>query len=494
MRVPPPALSLLVLLGACTVGPDMKRPQVAGAGASWSGSVEAANEAAVDLEPWRVMNDPLLAELVTRAASANLDLVQAQARLREARAARDAVAGRALPQLAAQASATEQQLSENGQLPIGKLPGIDRKFSLFDAGFDASWEVDLWGANRRATEAAGHRAAVAEAEQREMRVRVIAEVVRTYAELRGAQAEAVALGAEADAQRRIAALVRRRYEAGEAARFDDAHSQAKAHAAEAAMPGVRSRIDAAAHALALLAARPPEALLDRLLTPAPVPHPPEMVAAGLRSDMLRRRPDIAAAEARLRAATADAGVEKANLFPRFSLIGSVGQQARGTDDLVSGGSTRFQIGPALHWPIFSGGSVRARIRAANARMDGAAAAYEQAVLGALADSETAINRYAAAVATARDLKQARAASATARSLAEKRYRAGEDDLIMLLDASARHEAAVRAAVAAEAAVLAAHAALVKALGGGWSEGAVEPGSVAPSASDSHSGDGQAPPR
>lgn len=469
MRISPLALCLAFLpLGACTVGPDYARPKVGGADAGeWV--QPGAKLSDVELEPWRALGDPLLVELIERAGIANLDLRQAEARLREARAGRDAAVGRTLPQLAAGGSATEQQLSENGQLPIKSIPSFDRRFSLFDGGFDASWEIDLWGGGRRAVEAATRRIEAADAQRREVRLQAVAEVARTYAELRGAQAQAAELRAEAQAQRDIARLVRQRFDAGEASRFDDVRAEAQARGAEAALPGAEARIRASAYALALLTAQSPEALADRLLAPAPLPKPPELVAAGLRADMLRRRPDVAAAEANLAAATADIGVETANLFPRISLLGSIGQQSRRTEDFTAGGSTRFSIGPSFHWPIFAGGTIRAQIRAADARAEGAAAAYEKAVLGALADSETALNAYGAALAALRDLEIARDRSATALSLAQQRYRAGEDDLILLLDTTSRFNAADRAANDARVEALRAHARLVKALGGGWKE-------------------------
>lgn len=453
-------------LSACTVGPDFERPAVAGVDGGWT--VSESQEQVV-AEPWRALGDPVLTDLVEAAIAANLDIRQADARLREARAGMDAAAGGRLPQLRAGASAARQQLSENGQLPIGQIPGVDRQFSLFDAGFDASWEIDLWGGVRRAVEAAGARSRAAEAMAREARLRIVAEVERGYAELRGAQAEETTLRSDAEAYRRIAALMRQSYEAGEIARSDDADAMAASDRAEAALPGVRARIRAAIFGLALLTGRPPEAWLERLSTPAPVPAPPERVGVGLRSDLLRSRPDIIAAEAQLAAATADVGVETARLFPQFSLVGGIGQQGRSVSDLGSGGSTMFQIGPSLSWPIFSGGRIRAQIRAAKARADGAAAVYEQAVLGALADSETALNRYNAASDAARLLGRARTQSAVAMELARQRYSAGEDSLLQMAQAIVRDNAAERAAAQARTQALQAHAALVKALGGGWAQ-------------------------
>lgn len=459
-----PLLLALPLLAGCTVGPDYKRPDVAGAEAVWSGP---ADSGAVDLEPWRKLGDPLLVELIETAARYNLDLRQAEARLREARAGRDAAAGRQFPEVVANGSVSRQQLSEHGQLPLNRLPEFDRTYSLFDFGFDASWELDLWGGTKRAVQAATQRMLAAGAQYQDVRLRVIAETERTYAELRGAQAQAAILAEEAATQRRLAALMRQRREAGEVAQSDEAQALAQALSAEAALPAVEANIRAAAYSLSVLTGRPPEALLERLLKPEALPRPPEQVSAGLRADILRRRPDIIAAEAQLAAAVAEVGVQTAALFPQISLIGNVGQQARANSDFFSGESTRFQIGPVLRWPIFSGGRIRAQIRAADAQAAAAAAAYEQAVLAALADSETALNRYNAAVITARKQGSAREQMAKALHLAKLRYTSGEDDLLQYLAEQSRYNSVARSAADAERDLLVAHAALVKALGGGW---------------------------
>lgn len=455
---------LLLPLAACTVGPDYQRPVVSGDTGNWIGAVPVGQ---VDLEPWRRMNDSVLVALIETGAAANLDVRQAEARLREARAGRDAVRGGTGPQVNATGSATTNRLSENGQLPIGQIPGFKPEFNLFDAGFDASWEIDLWGGNRRAVEAAGRRAQAAEAQRNEVRLQVVAEIARTYGELRGAQAQLAIIRSDAESQRAIAGLIRQRYQSGEAARLDDARADAAARTAEAAIPGLEADIRAATYRLALLTGRPPEAWLDRLSAAAPLPVPPALAVDSVRSDVLRRRPDVAAAEAKLAAATSDVGTETANLFPRFSLLGSIGRQAREPGDLFSLDSTRFQFGPSLRWPIFSMGRVRAQIRGAEARADSAAIDYERAVLGALSDSETALNRYASAQLAVRELEGARSQAATALELSRQRFRAGEDDRLTLLDAQTRFNAADRAASDARTRAFLAYVALTKALGGGW---------------------------
>ncbi|WP_213980651.1 TolC family protein, partial [Sphingomonas sp. dw_22] len=204
------------------------------------------------------------------------------------------------------------------------------------------------------------------------------------------------------------------------------------------------------------------------------PHPraappatPDAVLVGLRSVLLERRPDIRQAERELAAATADVGVATADLFPRFSLLGSIGQQARMPGDLVSGDSTRLQIGPSFSWPIFAGGTIRAQIRAADARAQGAAARYEKAVTGALSDSEAAINRFLNARTAEADAAASLERESAAFALAERRAQSGEDDRLTLLRARESLLAAQRRADQSRAAQGQAAIALFKALGGGW---------------------------
>lgn len=456
------ALGCLMVAG-CTVGPDYSVPEPA-VSEAWIGEVDPGE---VDATWWRAFNDPLLNNLVDRAITGNKDLAEAEARLREARALRDAAYGRALPQVGAVAVATQNRLSENGQLPVGKVPGLGRDLAIFDGGFDASWEIDLWGGTRRAIESAEARADAAEEARRGMMIQVIAEVVRAYIDLRSAQALETNAAADAAAQEEIARLVAEKLKAGLAPRADLTRAEALAHTTAASVPQFGAAADAAAFRLALLVGQPPEALYDRLRAPRPLPDANRQVYAGLRSDLLRRRPDVRRAERELAAATADIGVATAQLFPRFSLLGGIGFQARGVNDLLSGDSLRFQVGPALYWPLFSGGRIRAQIRAADARADAALARYERAVLAALADSETAINRLAAAGEIRVRRNAASVSAREAVELSARRYRAGEDDLIALIQAQRAQHSADRARIEAQAAELRQQAALYKALGGGW---------------------------
>ena len=455
----------LAALVACAVGPTYAPPKISPA-EHW---VAGADSAPIDLGWWRTLNDPLLSELVANAVSRNLDLKEADARLREARANRDAAAGRRLPEVDVSGSATRSRISGNGEFPVNRIPGFKRDLWLFDGGFDAAWEIDLWGHQSRAVEAAAARAEAAGDIRHDTMMRVIAEVVRSYVDLRSAQEQMASAQSDTAAQEGIAKLVSDRYRAGESSRFDFLRADAQARTTRAAIPGLDASAHEAAYRLALLTGQPPEALSDRLLAAATLPQSPLTVAAGLRSDLLRRRPDVREAERELAAATADAGLATAELFPRLSLVGSIGQQAQNGGDFLSASSTYFSVGPSLHWPVFAGGTLRANIRAADARADAAGARYESAVLTALSDSETALNRFAAAQRTQQDRDGARQQSADALTLARQRYRAGEDDLIVLLDAQSAYSAAEQQSIVAKAASLDALVSLYKALGGGWED-------------------------
>jgi NodT family efflux transporter outer membrane factor (OMF) lipoprotein len=459
------ALPLIALQG-CAVGPDYHRPVVSGAQGDWSAPV---NTSAVDISPWKSLGDPALMDLLEAAVAHNLDLREAQANLREARAQRDAAAGRKLPELDVRASASKEELSANGTLPVNQIPHFNRRFTLYDVGFDASWEIDLWGGTRRTVEAATRRTDAAAARERDTLLQVVAEVVRTYADLRGSQAGLAAARKDVEAQSGIASLVHQRFMAGEASNLDDVRAEAQARSIVAAVAGLDASVHAAANTLAVLTGRPPESLTSLAMNSAPLPLPPAAasVGTGLRSDVLRRRPDIRAAEAELAAATSDIGAETANLFPSLSLTGSLGQQTQNTGEFGKSASTYYNVGPSLRWPIFAGGSIRAQIRAADARADAAGARYEKAVLAALADSETAVNRYAAARTSLDELQVARDRSAQAFEFAQSRYHAGDDDRVDVFEAQSLSANADKAWAAAAQEALEDYAALVKALGGGW---------------------------
>jgi len=456
-------LLLVAGLAGCTVGPDYRRPPVSAA-PDW---LEKGTPGPVDLKWWERFGDPQLTALVNRALASGPDLAEAQARLAEARANRDAVQGGRLPTVSARGSGTENVVSENGQIPVAKIPAFPRSFSLFDLGFDASWELDFWGRRARQVEGAAAREEGARFGRRDVMLTLIAEVARTYMDLRAAQADAAALDATAAADAELARLGALRLSAGEISQLEQDKAEAAARASAAAVPDAKARAAAAAYRIAALVGAPPEEVAPPLLAPAPLPAAPDTILVGIRSDLLTRRPEVGRAERELAAATAEIGVAKADLFPRFSLLGSLGQQAQNPADLLSTRSTRLQIGPSFSWPIFSGGTIRAQIRAADARAQAAAARYEKAVLGALSDSEAAINRFLNTRDALAEAESSLARERAAFALAERRTRAGEDDRLALVRARQALVAAGRRRDQAAAGKAQAAVALYKALGGGW---------------------------
>ncbi|MDD3799727.1 MAG: efflux transporter outer membrane subunit, partial [Novosphingobium sp.] len=397
-----------LLLAGCAVGPNYKPPQTAAVEAARQDWVEAGEAGPVDREWWTRFDDPAMTALVEKAMADAPDVREAEARLAEARAQRDAIFGGRFPAVQATGSAMKDTLSENGQLPLKQFAGFDRKFNLFDIGFDASWEIDFWGRRTRQLQGAKARVEAAEYGKREVLLNLAAETARAYIETRAAQAALDTAQSTADAAAELSRLTGLRFAAGDASQVDANRADTDARDAAAALAVARAALAANRYRLGMLAGVAPEQVDGLLGEQRPVPSAPATILTGVRSELLERRPDIRIAERQLAAATADIGVATADLFPRFSLAGSFGQQARTTGDLFSSDSFRMGVGPQFSWPIFAGGTLRAQLRAADARGQAAAARYDKAVLGALADSETAINRF---LNTGHSLEQAETALA-----------------------------------------------------------------------------------
>jgi len=472
---------LLVLLGTlatgCTVGPDYQPPRI-DTGDGWSEPVAVSETArpdeAIDLGTWwHAFDDATLDDLIERALEQNLDVRQATTRVAEARALRDAVVGRRLPAVDASANVAEQRLSENGSLPIRQIPGFDRDQTVYDIGFDSTWEADLFGRVRRSIEAADARLAETVELRRGARISVAAEVARVYQELRGAERRLDALESALEAARDTHRMVGLQVEAGEVARARLAQSEADLTALEARLPGVRSEIRASALSLGVLLGELPEAGLelvaDRPEETDDASWTAPALPVGQRADLLRRRPDVRAAERALAAATADIGVATAELFPRLTISAAGGFQAMDLGNLVTSGSETWSIVPFLSWRIFDGGRVRAQIRASEARAEAAALAYEQAVKEALADAERSLVRYRHDL-EALDLQAAAVEAARRnREYARLRYEAGDTPLFELLDAERVLASAREGQAATRTRVATGLVALFKALGGGWEE-------------------------
>lgn len=467
-----PAGALALLLTACTVGTDYRSPAPR-AGEGWS-APDLAPEPAPEASPpgeldrwWERFGDPTLDRLVETALAQSLDLRQTAARVAEARAARDHVTGRRRPAVAAGGSVTERRQSENGVLPIDRIPGLERDQTIFDAGFDASWELDLFGGTRRALEAAEARLESRRLLHQAARLSLAAEVARTYLALRGGQRRLAAIESALAALRRTEDLVELRVEAGESAAVERSRVEADRRSLAATLPGLRAELRGSALALGALTGALPESELE-LLAEAPPALALAPFPVGERAAILRRRPDVQAAERQLAAAVADIGVATAELYPRLAIGASGGFQSLAADELLRSSSTTWAIVPGLSWRIFDGGRVRAEIRIAEARAEAAAAAWEGAVLAALGDAERALARYRGGLEAIEVQRAAVAAAGRTRDIERLRHEAGETSLLELLAAERRLDDRRATLAAYEVAAASDLVALIKALGGGWS--------------------------
>lgn len=460
------ALSALLLAG-CTVGPNYQKPDAAAPGKWATSQAELYKTSPVRADWWRSFNDPQLTKVIEAAARSNKDLEQAAARVREARALRRVTASSLYPNIGVGASALKETISDNGRIPAAAIPVLEKRRDVFETGFDANWELDVFGGNHRKTEAADARLAGVEEAERATRLRILAETARNYLELRGAQRQLVIVEANLALQQRTLDLTKDKLRVGTGTELEVARAEGQLRATEARMPNLNAEIAAGAYRLSVLTGQAPATLLDDLLKRKPLPAPPDIVPVGLPSDLLRRRPDIRRAERELAAATSDIGVAVADLYPKFSLTGAAGVEALHFSDLFQSGSATARLGPQIRWPIFQGGKIRANIKATEARADAAIAAYEKTVLTALSETESALERYGRELETRRKLQSAVAANKRAVDLSNQRFESGAGTLFEVIDAETRVLVIETEFVESETAIVVKLTALYKALGGGW---------------------------
>lgn len=460
-------------LASCTVGPEYQAPTTDAPGA-WVEPATAGPDADPQEVWWRSFGDETLDTLIADAARANTDLRVATARLREARAQRGIVAGALYPEADAAGSYSNSHFSENGFLkglgggggaPGAIVPG--QEINLYEAGVDASWELDIFGHNRRAVEAADADVQAAQLDLRDMMVAVNAEVADGYVQLRGLQARLALARDTVNSRRQTADVVREQTEHGVADQLDLARAESQLAQAESRIPELESAARVAVRRLEVLTGAMPGALDGTLDKTAPLPHPPEVLAVSIPSEVLRRRPDVRAAERRIAAASARIGVATSDLFPRFSLTGSFGLQSQELGELPEGDSRFWAIGPAVRWPILDFGRIRSNIAAQNARQQQAEAAYEGTVLQALSDVEVSLVRVARERRRLERLTAASEAASRAAAIADEQYRSGVLDYLGLLDTQRTEYQAADAVAQSRAALASDTVGLYRALGGGW---------------------------
>lgn len=454
------ALVALALLAGCSVGPDYERPATK-APAAWG---EAVDRSTADLSRWwTVFNDEALNRLVERAVKANHDLKIAAARIEESRAQAGAIFARVLPQVDTVDSYSKSRSSPNAQ-PF-RLDQIYQ--SRYKVGFDASWEIDLFGGGRRRIEAAEADIGSWIENRRAVLVTLLGDVGTNYVGLRGNQLLLAVLRQNAATARGTVEITQARLAAGVATTFDLARAEALLASAEAALPDVEVALRQTVHRLGVLLGLPPEALSAELAAVAPIPSAPARVVVGLPSELLLRRPDVRQAERRLAVATATIGVAVSELYPRISLTGAFGLDSLGSSDLLQWKSRAWSLGPSIRWPIFAAGRLLAQVDVEEARTQQALFSYEKAVLVALEDVENALVSYLREGDRRKSLEAAVAADRKSVELADDLYRKGLTSFIDVLDAQRALYGAQAELARSQAKVTLDLVALYKALGGGW---------------------------
>jgi multidrug efflux system outer membrane protein len=411
---------------------------------------------------WSLFGYYILVGLVVDSRAANHDLRIALSRFTDARASRRESKFNLFPTVTAGAGYTKQRLSgEQAAL----LPSRNETF--YDAGFDAIWELDLFGRVRRGVEATSAAAESAEAGLRDAQVIVVAEVARTYLELRGQQGRLAVARRNVENQRESLNLANVRLDAGRGTELDTSRAQAQLNITLASISPLEAAVASSIHRLSVLTGRQPVELRDRLVAVRDLPPVPAVAAVGNPTDLLRRRPDIRVAERNLAAATARIGVAVGDLFPVVSFTGTFGFAAARSGDLGSSGTDTYLIAPGISWAAFDLGRVRTRISGAQARAEGALASYEKAVLGALEETETALVFHARAKERLTYITAAADASASASRLARARYEGGISDFLQVLDAERTQLEAEDSLAQSRTEVATSLVAVFKALGGAW---------------------------
>jgi multidrug efflux system outer membrane protein len=472
------AVLILATLMGCAVGPNYVPPETK-VPETWNGQEavtgtqlsKTTTNSVTLVEWWNAFNDPTLSSLVEMAVRSNLDLLQAEARIRQARATRGVAGAPLWPAVDASALYQRSQSSSatvgasGASLSIATAGGLRE---LFQVGLDASWELDIFGGTRRNVEAATADLKAALEDRRDVLVTLVGDVGNNYLNLRGVQQQIVIARKNLEAQRRNAEITRRRFEAGFVSRLDVANADAQVATTASQIPILESSARAAIYSLGVLLGRPPAALEKDLIKESPIPGTPPEVPVGLPSELVRRRPDIRRAEAQLHAATARIGVATADLFPKFSLTGSFGFSSNDLTKLGNLANSKFwSFGPSVTWPIFAGGSIYWNIKVQDALTEQALLTYQKTVLTALQDVETALVAYAKEQEHRKSLAEAVDNNRTAVDLAMKLYVAGKTDFLNVLTAQLNLYTSENALVQSIRTVDTNLIALYKALGGGW---------------------------
>lgn len=483
-------------LAGCAVGPNFVPQNPALPETSFFATANhettqiAAGKSAAETPPdpdwWAIFHDRKLIELERQVADANLDVQTATARLAQSRYQRAVTASAQLPNLNGNASYERQKPSEQGLLGlfssgtsgnsanggfgngVGGIPGsLLQPFSLWQYGFDASWELDVWGKVRRQVEAADAQIEVSADQRRGVLISSLAEVARDYMQLRGIQMQLKIARDNLVTARQILEVTQTRSQRGLTTGLDVEDAAAQVEAVRAQIPDLERQESEQINALSLLLGQPPGALAAMLVTPGAVPPTPPVLPIGIPSDLARRRPDIRQAEAQLHAATADIGVAVGDFYPSVTLNGSVGFQALDLKNLWKASALQYAMGPAVTLPIFAGGRLKGTLALRTAQQQEAAIAYHETVLKAWHDVVNALVAYRTERERHARLQAQAAHAKAALDLARARYNDGVAQFITVLNDERTLLQAQQQAATSATSVAVDLVSLYKALGGGW---------------------------
>jgi NodT family efflux transporter outer membrane factor (OMF) lipoprotein len=473
------ALLAPLLAAGCSVGPNFVSPNPHLPETSFTDDRGAVADARLppptDPEWWAVFRDPILTDLERRVAAANLDVRTATIRLAESRFQRGVAAAAELPSLNGDAKYTRELYSQNGIVSLlGALappgaPLVVPPINDYNVGFDASWELDLWGKVRRQVEAADAAVDQAADQRRDALVSSLAELARDYIQLRGVQTQIRIANDNLKVDRGVLGLAQERTQRGLQNGLDVENAAAQVESIRAQIPALEQQETQYINALSLLLDQPPGALKAELARPHSEPASPPRVPLGIPSELARRRPDIRAAETQLHAATANIGVAVGAFYPTVQLNGTVGLDALDYTNLWKGSSLQYTLGPSISLPIFAGGRLRNTLELRDAQQQEAAIAYHKTVLQAWHDVVNALVAHRLEQERRARLRAQADHSRQALDLARTRYNEGVTDFLTVLDTERTLLQAEQQHAASTTNVALDLVQLFKALGGGWEQ-------------------------
>lgn len=469
---------LLVVLCSCSVGPNYKTPEDTISNAWASSPVDSD---AIKTAWWEAFGDELLIKYIKLAAEYNNDLLAATSNIYQARAMRMIVASAFFPKIGADINATRTYFSKNGPVFAGSdILGVDSNpstlpfnlqapqlQSLFNAVLDAKWEIDVWGKTRRAVEAASAYIGQAIEERNDVLLSIMAEIANNYIELRGYQREGKLISDYIALIEEEYLLIHKQYDAGYVSYLDDENIRATLAKERAKLPEIEAQIRKNIYTLSILTGSVPETLLEELLIYKDLPKVPETIAVGLRSDLLKRRPDVRKVERKLAEATAEIGVAVASFFPSIVFMGDIGFQSLSLSNLFSMGSKTWSGGGDFNLPIFQGGKLVGNLKAKKAKTEIAAKSYQQTILNALQETESAVTVYTQDLKIISEKKEAKNRYQDLLFLTKARFTSGLVSALELIDAERVYNQAEQDLLGSDVKTLLDTIFLYKALGGGW---------------------------